>query len=191
MISISLSSDYLCNSSKLKQENDWVELAKNNPSNFAPLYNKYYKSIMRYIQSKVYDQQLTEDIVSQVFLKAILNIDRYTSKGYSFGAWLFKIAHNEIIQSYRSIKNESIEDFDLLNRLKVESEDDFSEFDLDHLKIALKSIRYKQLEIIQLRYFESLSFKEIAIQLNISETAAKVRCFRAIEKLRELFMTLK
>ncbi|MBP6458928.1 MAG: RNA polymerase sigma factor [Crocinitomicaceae bacterium] len=191
MISISLSSDYLCNSSKIKQENDWVELAKNNPSNFAPLYNKYYKSIMRYIQSKVYDQQLTEDIVSQVFLKAILNIDRYTSKGYSFGAWLFKIAHNEIIQSYRSIKNESIEDFDLLNRLKVESEDDFSEFDLDQLKIALKSIRYKQLEIIQLRYFESLSFKEIAIQLNISETAAKVRCFRAIEKLRELFMTLK
>ena len=191
MNSISLSSDYLCNSGKIKQENDWVELAKHNPSNFAPLYTKYYVSILRYIQRSVSDQQLTEDIASQVFFKAIVNIDKYTSKGHSFGSWLFKIAHNEIVQSYRSIKIDSIENFDLMNRLKDETEEGFSELDLVQLKMALQNIKYKQLEVIQLRYFESLSFKEIAMQLHISETAAKVRCFRAIEKLREVFMSLK
>jgi RNA polymerase sigma-70 factor, ECF subfamily len=190
MASISLSSDYLCNLGVVKQENDWVELAKHNPSNFAPLYTKYYVSIVRYIQRSISDQQLTEDIASQVFFKAIVNIDKYTSKGHSFGSWLFTIARNEIVQSYRSIKIDSIEDFDLLNRLKDESEEGFSEIDLVQLKMALQKIKYKQLEIIQLRYFESFSFKDIAKHLTISETAAKVRCFRAIEKLREVYLSL-
>jgi RNA polymerase sigma-70 factor (ECF subfamily) len=190
MTAISLSSDYLSSTFKLKQENDWIELAKNNPEKFEPLYTKYYVSIVRYIQRSISDKQLTEDIASQVFFKAIVNIDRYTSKGHSFGAWLFKIAHNEIIQSYRIMKLDSIEENSIVNTLKDESEDGFSELDLVQLKIALQKIKYKQLEIIQLRYFESLSFKEIAQQLHITETAAKVRCFRAIEKLREVFLTL-
>lgn len=191
MSSISLSDNYFCNTSKLDQENNWIELAKSNPSNFAPLYTKYYVSILRYIKRRVVDEQLTEDIAAQVFLKAIMNLHRYTAKGHSFGSWLFKIAHNEIIQSYRTIKNESIEESDLLNRLKELKDEDFTEENLVKLKAALRKIKYKQLEIIELRYFDSLSFKEIANHLNITETAAKVRCFRAIEKLREVFVSLK
>ena len=190
MVFVSLLNDYLCDSGRIKQENEWVELTKHNPSNFAPLYTKYYVSIVRYIQRSISDQQLTEDIASQVFFKAIVNIDKYTIKGHSFGSWLFTIARNEIVQSYRSIQTDSIEDFDLLNRLKDESDDGFSEIDLAQLKMALQKIKYKQLEMIQLRYFESYSFKEIAKQLTISETAAKVRCFRAIEKLREVYLSL-
>ena len=57
----------------------------------------------------------------------------------------------------------------------------------EKLLFALKSLKEDEIQIIEMRYFEGLSFKEIAGQLNISESNAKVRCFRTIEKLRKKF----
>jgi RNA polymerase sigma-70 factor (ECF subfamily) len=60
-----------------------------------------------------------------------------------------------------------------------------------NLYSALKKLTDKQLVIIKLRYFEKLSFKEIALILNIKESNAKVKCFRAIEKLRLIYYTIE
>lgn len=172
-----------------EEEHQWIVKAKLCPSNFAPLYKKYYQNIFNYIDKRMQNKDLSSDITSQVFSNAIQRIHSYENKGYSFGAWLYKIAHNEMCQEYRNCQKNKLVDFDeklfksmISNPVNTELEEK-----LLLLESALKKVKRKYLQIIELRYLENLTFKEIGIQLEITENSAKVRCFRAIEKLKEVY----
>ena len=164
-----------------------IQRAKEINLEFAPLYCKYFTKISNYIFSKVKDRQLSEDITSQVFLKAITNIEKYESKGYSFGAWLYKIAHNELVQELRNQQKKHEIELSTVQLCDDTIGETYDEIHIVHLEFALSKIKSKYLEIIRLRYYESYSFKEIGVLLGISENSAKVRCFRALEKLRIVF----
>ena len=135
-----------------------VEAAKKNPAHFAPLYDKYFEQIFIYIIKKTQNEELTGDLTSQVFLKAILNISKYEDRGYPFSSWLYKIASNEVNLHFRKTNKTN----------EVE-------------------IKEKDMHLIELRYFEGLSFKEIGDILQISHGAAKIKLYRSLEKLKMIF----
>lgn len=173
----------------LQMEYQWVLEAQINPKKFDPIYRKYYTKIFNYIEHRIQNKDLASDITSQVFIQAIQRIHSYEDKGYSFGSWLFRIAHNALCQEFRDVKRSKVVDLEINQLFLVEGLDESEEKEerLQLLELALKKIKRKYLEIIELRYFENLTFCEIAMQLGISENTAKVRCFRALDKLKEVY----
>jgi RNA polymerase sigma-70 factor (ECF subfamily) len=115
-----------------------------------------------------------------------MKIKTYKDQGHPFSSWLYKIALNESNQFFRKQKYQRQIPLDLLK-----AENLFDEFPLEDsiqqlelLKSAVQTLKLKELEIIELRFFNSLSFKEVASVLNITENNAKVRCYRILDKLR-------
>jgi RNA polymerase sigma-70 factor (ECF subfamily) len=111
----------------------------------------------------------------------------YKIMGFPFSSWLYKIARNEINLHYRTLKKERkfyinmskgdelISDFSTEEPLNPEL----------YLKPLLESLSVSEIEILEMRYFEKISFKEIAAIINISEENAKVKVHRILKKLRE------
>jgi RNA polymerase sigma-70 factor (ECF subfamily) len=173
----------------LHEEYEWVLEAQSNPKKFDPIYRKYYTKIFTYIDRRIQNKDLASDITSQVFIQAIQRIHSYEDKGYSFGSWLFRIAHNTVCQEFRDLKRSKVVDLEINQLFLVDGLDESADKEerLQTLALALKKMKRKHLEIIELRYFENLAFREIGLQLGISENTAKVRCFRALDKLKEIY----
>lgn len=166
-----------------------IELAKKDPLKFEPLYKKYYPQIFRYVFHRVEDDVVAFDVVSQVFLKALNNIHKYEYRGVPFSSWLFRIAKSEVYQVYRDEKSSRVVDVDIANIhfLIDEIEDDNLKDQKIHKIInSLKLLKENELTLIEMRFFEKRSFKEIAEILYITENNAKVKCFRIIEKLKRM-----
>ena len=169
-----------------------VQRAKKNPALFAPLYEKYFDQIFIFIYKKTRNEELTGDLTSQVFLKAILNINKYEDRGYPFSSWLYMIASNEVNLHYRKIKK--INEIEIQEKDVVHLLDEFKSMNtIEHqekLIDAMNKLSEKDTEIIDLRYFEKKSFKEIGEILQISHGAAKIKLYRSVEKLKTLFNKL-
>ena len=166
-----------------------VNLAKSDPVNFEPLYRKYYEQIFRYVFHRVEDEALALDLTSQVFLKALNNLPKYEYRGVPFSSWLYRIAKSEVYQSYRDNKSDRTVNIDIANLSSlIEDIEDNSIRDEQISKIidTLKNLNENELSLIELRFFEKRSFKEIGDILMITENNAKVRCFRIIEKLKKM-----
>ena len=169
-----------------------VQRAKKNPALFAPLYEKYFDQIFIFIYKKTRNEELTGDLTSQVFLKAILNINKYEDRGYPFSSWLYMIASNEVNLHYRKIKK--INEIEIQEKDVVHLLDEFKSMNtIEHqekLIDAMNKLSEKDTEIIDLRYFEKKSFREIGEILQISHGAAKIKLYRSVEKLKTLFNKL-
>ena len=169
-----------------------VQRAKKNPTFFAPLYEKYFDQIFIFIFKKTRNEELTGDLTSQVFLKALLNINKYEDRGYPFSSWLYMIASNEVNLHYRKIKK--INEIEIQEKDVVHLLDEFKSMNtIEHqekLIDAMNKLSEKDTEIIDLRYFEKKSFKEIGEILQISHGAAKIKLYRSVEKLKTLFNKL-
>ena len=87
-------SKYRSAEKEMTEEYALVEAAKADISKFASLYNKYYERIFRFIHTRLDDKELAFDTASQVFLKAMLNLQKYEFKGAPFSSWLYRIAGN-------------------------------------------------------------------------------------------------
>lgn len=177
----------------LRQEQLWVIAAQSDPSKFEPLYRKYYSPILRYLQQRVQDTEIAHDLASQVFVKAIKNLKNFEFRGVPFGSWLYRIAKSELYQAFRDQKgaktvrldNYQIATFD---ELFLDPSD--AELNRSKLLKAMQLLKPEQLKLIELRFFEQLSFKEIGDQIGLTENNAKVKTFRAVEKLRLHFMKI-
>jgi len=173
---------------ELKQEFALIIKAQKDLRYFEHLYNRYFKAIFLFIFKRTSDSNIAADISSTVFLKAMVNIKRYEYKGVPFSAWLYRIASNEVNQYYRKTKKEktvSIDETGLINvlsEIKIDNNEEKQEL----LFKALGQLPDKINQLIQLRFFEGRSFKEVANILGITENNAKVKVYRAIDKLRKL-----
>lgn len=170
-----------------QSEEEQVWLAKSDPRNFKPLYDKYYKRIFLFVVHRVGEKVEAQDLVSAVFLKALTGLDKYTFKGLPFSSWLYRIAINECNQYFRSnstkrhVLLDDINYFCLADEINV-----FEEERRPALERAIQRLKSSELLLIELRFFESFSFREIGDMLNITENNAKVRLYRTLEKLRKL-----
>ena len=170
---------------------EWLEVqaAQRNPAHFRPLYDRYFQQIFRFVFKRTADENIASDVCSQVFLKAMQKLGTYEYKGVPFSAWLYRIASNEVAQHFRNTQKNrvvTVEDHtfsDLID--EVNEEGDF-EKTRQKMLAALQQLKESDMVMIEMRFFEERPFKEIADILNITESNAKVKTYRILEKMKKL-----
>ncbi|MEM1218255.1 MAG: sigma-70 family RNA polymerase sigma factor [Bacteroidota bacterium] len=176
-------------SSEEDMQQEWLEIqaAQKDRAQFRPLYQRYYEPVFRFIYKRTADQSLSADICSVVFLKAMERLDRYTFQGVPFSAWLFRIASNEVAQHFRKNQRNrvvSAEEYHFKD-LVEEMDEDWAQDLLPNLISHLDQLKEKDLVLIEMRFFEKRPFKEIAEILEITESNAKVRTYRILDRLKK------
>lgn len=157
---------------------------KGNSEAFGLLYEKYINKIYNFIYYKTFSRENTEDLVSKTFFKALRNLEDF--KGENFSAWLYRIARNNVIDHYRTQKKDiSLEEIwemsDDINR-----EDNFDTKEkLEEVKKIIKDMKANQKEIILMRVWDGLSYREIADILGKSEASCKMMFCRATRELKD------
>jgi len=173
-------------------QDEWslVQAAQANPAAFRPLYDRYFDAIFLFIHNRIQNEEIAADVCSQVFLKAMQRLSEYTFRGVPFSAWLYRIASNEVAQWYRQSKKMrvvSVEETNLASMFEEVFEDDLAKY-RPYLILALDELKEADLEIVEMRFFEQRPFKEIADVLNITESNAKVRTYRVLERLKKIII---
>lgn len=153
---------------------------------FGLIYDKYVKKIYNFIYYKTFHKETAEDILSQVFFKALNKINSYNPNSGSFSSWIYKIARNQIIDHYRTKKNNiNIEDVWNIEDGSNISLDAENKIKLEQVKKYLSKYSAEQRDIIILKLWEEMSYKEIAEIMGKSEAGCKMMFSRAINKLRQ------
>ncbi len=188
-------SKYHQSKSQLETEQLAVEAAVKNPQRFDVLYNKYFLSIYKYVLLRVEGKHLTDDIVSRVFAKALYKIKQYKFKGYPFSSWLFRIAYNEMNDTFRKRKVTRIVQVPVESLQDIVDNDNYEDqLDRDRqLKMLLEGIRklnQDDIDLIELRFFEKRAFREVGEILNITEDNAKVKTHRVVKKLKKILQVI-
>jgi len=184
---------YHLTTEQIDSEEKLIKAAQENPRNFEPLYKRYFQRIANYIYHRVEDKETAFELTSQVFYKALDNLPKYKPMGVPFSAWLFRIAGNEINQLYR--KNKAMRvlsiDRDGLCELKSDMEEN-NQVEIDkQLYAALQTLEEEDIELINMRFFEKRSFKEICGILDLNESACKMKVYRILEKLKLQLKNIK
>jgi len=157
-----------------------------NAEAFGQLYDAYMERIYRFIYFRVEDQQTAEDITSQVFLRAWNNLDRFRLGRTPYLGWLYAIAHNAVIDHYRTRKvTTALEDVRL-------SQPDYAELvdnDIDiavemkSVKSAMQTLTGDQQQVLTLKFIEGMSNDEIARHLGKREGAVRALQMRGLRAL--------
>lgn len=169
-----------------------VLAAKKDSARFDKLYDRYFDAIFNFIYRRTDNEALTADLTSATFLKALQHIGRYKFKGVPFSAWLYRIASNEVNKHFRDHKKRavfSLEEHIIVRLVGQEEPDPENEEKIAALVAQLQELPTADLAILELRFYEDKNFKEIAYILDISESAAKMRTYRALNKLKVLLKT--
>ncbi len=169
---------------------------KGDSAAFAGLYEAFYGKIFRYILFKTGDNVEAEDLAEEVFLRMLESIDSFKWQGYPFSSWLFRIAHNLIIDYYRKKgrqKTTSLDD--VTGMISANSPDMDSNLDfkisIQEVAEAMSGLTKLQQEVIKLRFAAGLSVMETADALGKNENAVKALQHAAIKKLRSLLAVSK
>lgn len=177
----------------LHEEQKLVESAKNDIDSFGIIYENYSKKLYSFVFYMVRSHEITEDIVSSTFEKAMLNLERYEFQGYSFGAWLYRIARNLVYDRSKAHNFSSLEELDFLAKSddKEPEQSAIENERRDLLKELMAVLKDDQREIIYLRYVQEYSIKEVCIITGKSEDSIKSLAKRGLAKLRELSIKYK
>jgi len=182
---------------KMMTDEELVVLyAKGNNPAFDVLLNRYKSSVHSYIYYIVRDRDLTEDIFQETFVKVIMTIKqgRYTESG-KFKAFIMRIAHNLIIDNFRQERNENTisndeVDVDLFNDVRLcdgTIEDHMVQNQVfDDIKKMVQYLPENQREVLEMRYYQDMSFKEIADITGVSINTALGRMRYAILNMRRM-----
>jgi RNA polymerase sigma-70 factor, ECF subfamily len=173
---------------QLQAELAEVEAAKADPDRFSVLYDRYFRSIFVFIHRRIDDEEQTADLTQLVFMKAMINIQRYQHKGVPFSAWLFRIALNEVNMYFRKTNRTRVVSLEQgsLATIITETKESDSEDNRKLLMAALAQLDEAEMQLVELRFFEERPFAEIGEIAGITENNAKVKMYRILEKLRKL-----
>jgi len=175
----------------LPDEKRLVQKAKSgDPDAFARLYDAYVDRIYRYIYFRVSDDSTTEDLTSQVFLKAWEYLDRYQSGSSPYLAWLYTIARNLVIDYYRT-KKETVDLDDAIHLSSNEPSPDEevqSRFELQAMRDALQFLTDEQQQVLILRFIAGLSTENVASIMDKREGAIRALQMRALQSLSKYMM---
>lgn len=163
---------------------------------FDTLLQRYQSKVYSYILHIVKNKDVADDIFQETFVKIIMTLrqGRYTDTG-KFAAWLNRIAHNLIIDYYRQEKSENSvsidnEDADMLNRRDLcdaNIEDMLVDLQIrDDVRRIIEALPQPQREVLVMRYYNDMSFKEIAEATGVSINTALGRMRYAIMNMRRI-----
>jgi RNA polymerase sigma-70 factor (ECF subfamily) len=157
-----------------------------NAEAFGQLYDAYMERIYRFVYFRVEDQQTAEDLTSQVFLRAWNNLDRFRLGRTPYLAWLYTIAHNAVIDHYRTRKvTTALEDVRLSQpdyAEVVENDIDFA-VEMNSIKSAMQTLTDDQQQVLTLKFIEGMSNDEIARHLGKREGAVRALQMRGLRAL--------
>ena len=170
--------------------------AKGNNSAFDELLTRHQSRVFSYILHIVKNRDLAEDIFQETFVKAIMTIKqgRYSENG-KFVAWITRIAHNLVIYYYRQEKSENTvsteeDETNLLNRKDLCESNIEDEMVVEQIhndvKRIIDALPESQREVLVMRYYRNMSFKEIADSTNVSINTALGRMRYAIMNMRRI-----
>lgn len=163
-------------------------------------FNKYYEEHMPQVYGYVYmrtnkNKALAEDIVSEIFLKAIENFEQYTREKGTFKSWIFQITKNYLIDYFRSNKNKASSSIDdLANELRDPSDTKQvaqEEIEKEIIKEAIETLPENKKELILLRYFSGYSYEEIAEITKDNENNIRVVIHRTLQDLKRKLEPIK
>lgn len=169
-------------------EYEQIEAAKKHPKAFEPLYRKYFEPIYRFVYQRLDDKDTAKDIAQQVFINALVNIKKYEYRGLPFSSWLYRIAVNELNKWFNNRKANytlNIEDAGLENMMEEMNENRYEEY-FGKLTQVMEQLEPENLFLIEMRFFEKRSFKEIGEILDITENNAKVKLYRLLDKIKQV-----
>lgn len=185
----------------LEQEQQIIQQAQTNPEAFGRVFDNYYPKIFNYCLRRVQNKQVAEDLTSEIFFKALNNLKKFHWQNVSFGAWLFKIAANEVINYYRRGLHKTVsldvlqEDFGFDAGSQGDSATELLEQELQAEQFKLYSLVLEKIkllpehyrEALSLRYFEKLSILDISSILEKPEGTIKSLLSRGIDLLQADF----
>jgi RNA polymerase sigma-70 factor (ECF subfamily) len=178
---------------EVHREEDLVRRAqRREPEAFGQLYEEHFDRIYRYVMLRVRTQADAEDITQQVFLKALENIGSYRWRGMPFASWLFRIAHNLVVDYWKKKSREKVAAVapEEIDEMAASPNDPAAlaelSFDMKRLAAACQQLTDGQREIVSLRFAGGLSVAEAAKVMGKSEGAVKVLQHAALVKLRRI-----
>jgi RNA polymerase sigma-70 factor (ECF subfamily) len=174
-----------------KADKQRIEARRYNQSKLASQYEEYYDKIVRYAYVHIGNRTEAEDIAGEVFLKALESLKSYEDRGIPMQAWLFRIAHNLVVDHLRKAAKRKTVPIDIV---QAESDDNpvtaaEKNIELERVTKAMEQLTREQREVLGLRFFGGLTSKEAGSILNKSDGAVREMQRAAIEKLRKLLVT--
>ena len=175
--------------------------AQGNREAVSQLLERHTRRVCDYVRMMVKDNDVADDLTQEVLIKVVKVIDegRYTDKG-RFLPWVLRIAHNRVLDYFRTQKqvktvNESSAGFDLLgskNFAEPSIEDTLiSEQQAEEVRSLIEKLPEEQREVVRMRYYEGLSFKEIAEHTGVSINTALGRMRYALINMRQMIKEKK
>jgi RNA polymerase sigma-70 factor (ECF subfamily) len=154
----------------------------------AGLYDEYFDRIARYIYARLGDRHEAEDLAGDVFLKALESLKSYKERGIPMQAWLFKIAHNVLVDRLRKKGRTATVPIDAVSIAAGEDPAVMAErsIEIERVNEAMQRLTPEQREVVRLRFFGDLSSKEVGVVLSKSDGAVREMQRAALEKLRRL-----
>ncbi|MFH0779667.1 MAG: RNA polymerase sigma factor [Parcubacteria group bacterium] len=178
-------------------EKKLIAKAKHDKESFLALYNIYYPKIYAYVLARAKNRELAEDILQDTFIKALQALKNYEYTGKSFGAWLFRIATNKLKDHWRAgNKTVSYADGEELE-LKSGAVNSTEQIFVDEENLQLQNEQQRKLfaglnklspeekELITLKYFSKLAYKDVAAIYKITPGHVAVRLHRVLNKLKK------
>ena len=155
--------------------------------NFLNYYNTYFEKVYRYIFFRVGRQkELAEDLTSEIFLKALQKFNDF-DHGRPFAVWIYRIAHNHLVDYYKKAKYEMMDIEEVANEIRTNDDLRYElevKMNLDKVSGILKELPHMQKEVVVMKYVNDLTNTEIAEILDTNEAHVRVLQHRALQKLK-------
>ncbi|MFH1486110.1 MAG: sigma-70 family RNA polymerase sigma factor [Chloroflexota bacterium] len=162
------------------------EAQQGNSDAFAQLYEEHLDRIYRYMVLRVGNKTEAEDLTEQVFLKALESIGKYRLRGAPFASWLFKIAHNLVVDYFRRASR--MQTTSITEAIPSTGKEVWEQIELklkfDAVTAAIKRLTEAQQQVISLRFAGGLSSAEVATVMGRSEGAVKALQHSALVALK-------
>jgi RNA polymerase sigma-70 factor (ECF subfamily) len=175
----------------MASKSQWAYARETLETELAGLYGEYYDKISHYAAVHIGNRADAEDIAGDVFLKALESLGSYEHRGIPMQAWLFRIAHNLVVDYLRKMSKRKTVDIDSITVGPSENPEAIAEvnIEVERVKKAMEQLTQEQREVISLRFFGELTSKETAAIMGKSDGAVREMQRAATSKLRVLLIT--
>ncbi len=159
------------------------------------LYERYKKRLFGFFFQMNRDASLSEDLVQNVFIRVLKYKHTYTEDS-TFVTWVFQIARNLCYDNYKKATNNRHKDIDEIEHVVVTSEGNIEQkiTKEEHVKVLKEALKYlptEKRELLILSKFKELKYKEVGEIIGCSEGAARTKVHRAMNDLKNIFLTLE
>jgi RNA polymerase sigma-70 factor (ECF subfamily) len=158
------------------------------------LYDRHRESIFRYLWIRLDDRQLAEDLTGDVFMRMLDALPRYQQQGLPFRAWLYRIAHNLLIDCFRKLNHQVTVPLEVVEEQGADDDPDRAIEQIllsERLQTALMDLEPTQCDVVTLRFLSGLSLQETALTLGKTEAAVKALQHRGLSSLRRSLKPLE